>query len=543
MSDATTEATDEEPQTTDSAPERRTLGVPAESAPGDKRVAVSPESIPRLQKLGFDVVVEAGAGKDAGYADQDYVDAGAEIAAPESYREGGHGAWSCDVVVRIGAPTEEEAARLKPGAVFCAMLHPADNAERIEQLAKANVSAIALDRIPRISRAQKMDVLSSMANIAGYRAVLEAAVTYDGFFTAQVTAAGTLPPARVLVIGAGVAGLQAIAAARSLGAEVRAFDVRPATKEQVESLGGTFLMLDFDESGEGEGGYAKTMSKEFIEKEMELFAQQAKEVDVIITTALIPGRPAPELITTAMVESMKKGSVVVDLAAERGGNCQLTRPGEALVHEGVHVLGYTDLTSRFPGTSSLFFGGNIVALLSDMVTKEGEFVVDLEDEVVRGALVAHEGEVVPPPPRKPPPEKKAPPAPSQGEASPRAEKKPKKKDQSATIGGALALLSFAIVGAFAPASFVPHFTVFVLACFVGWQVVWSVTAALHTPLMSVTNAISGIILVGGMLQAGAETMTLAAILGAVALFFASINVAGGFIVTQRMLKMFRKDQG
>lgn len=518
---------------------RPTLGIPRETATGDRRVALSPKSVPKLVELGFDVLVDSGAGDEAGYADDAYIEAGAKIARPEGYRDGGVGAWGCDVVVRIGAPTPEEAARLRSGSTFAAMMQPADNEALIASMAEQGVHTIALDKIPRISRAQKMDVLSSMANISGYRAVLESAIAYDGFFTAQVTAAGTLPPAKVLVIGAGVAGLQAIAAARSLGGEVRAFDVRPATKEQVESLGGTFLMLDFDESGDGEGGYAKTMSKEFIDAEMALFADQAKEVDVIITTALIPGRDAPILITKAMVESMKPGSVVVDLAAERGGNCEVTTPGQTIVHGGVHIIGHTDLTSRMAGTASLFFGGNLVALLSDMM-KDGAFVIDLEDEVVRGALLTHEGEVLEPPPRKAPsPQEK------RGEAkpAPRAVKKPKKKDQSATIGGALAILSFAFVGAFAPPSFVPHFTVFVLACFVGWQVVWSVTAALHTPLMSVTNAISGIILVGGMLQAGAETMTVAAILGAVALFFASINVAGGFIVTQRMLKMFRKGDG
>ena len=515
-----------------------TLGVPRESAPDETRVSVVPESIAKLTKLGFRIVVEPGAGMRCGYDDEAYREAGAEVPSPESYRDAPDAAWKCDVVAKIDPPTQSEVAKLREGATLLSLLSPATNTELVEALADAKVSAIALDRIPRISRAQKMDVLSSMANIAGYRAVLEAAVTYQGFFGAAVTAAGTLPPAKVLIIGAGVAGLQAIAAARALGAEVRAFDVRPATKEQVESLGAKFLMLEFEESGEGEGGYAKTMSKEFIDAEMALFRQQAKEVDIVITTALIPGKKAPILWTRDMVESMKKGSVVVDMAAEQGGNCEVTEPGGEALHEGVHILGFTDLPSRMGHTASRFFSGNIVSLLEDMVGESG-YRVDLEDEVVRGALQTHDGEVLPPPERPPAPPKPAP----RSESIRPTIKKPREAipDNRATatlMSGLLALVIFAVVGRFAPDSFVPHFTVFVLACFIGWQVVWAVTPALHTPLMSVTNAISGIILVGGMLQAGSGASDLPAILGAVALLFASINVAGGFLVTQRMLKMF-----
>jgi len=515
------------------------IGVPRESRPGERRVAVVPETIPKLRKMGFDVLVEPGAGDAAGFRDVDYVDAGAEIAPPNDYRGSEkRTVWQADLVMKVNPPLPDEVDRLHDGSILVSLLFPKRNEALVEKLAAKGVTAIALDRIPRISRAQKMDVLSSMANIAGYRAILEASNTYQGFFGAQVTAAGTDPPAKVLIIGAGVAGLAAIAAARALGAEVRAFDVRPATKEQVESLGASFLMLEFEESGEGEGGYAKTMSKEFIDAEMALFAEQAKEVDVIVTTALIPGKKAPELITKEMVESMKPGSVVVDLAAEAGGNCAMTKPGEATLHEGVHVLGYTDLPSRMGTTSSRFFSGNLRHLMSDMVGDEG-FSVDFEDEVVRAATITHGGEVLPPPERKP-----APPKPEPKPAPERAmEPKPEVAETRSTatiVGGLLMLTLFALVGHYAPPAFVQRFTVFILSCFVGWQVVWSVTPALHTPLMSVTNAISGIILVGGMLQAGASEIALASILGAVALLFASINVAGGFLVTQRMLKMFKR---
>jgi H+-translocating NAD(P) transhydrogenase subunit alpha len=521
--------------------QKHTLGVVKETRGEERRVGVVPESVAKLAKLGFDVVVERGAGATAGYGDEAYEAVGARI--------GTEAAWDADVVVKVRPPEREETARLKKDAVLVSLLFPQRNEDLVQALAERGVTAVALDKIPRISRAQKMDVLSSMANIAGYRAVLEAATAYEGFFNAAVTAAGTLPPAKVLVIGAGVAGLQAIAAARALGGEVRGFDVRPDCKEQVESLGATFLMVDIEESGEGGGGYAKTMSKEFIEAEMALFRAQAEEVDIIVTTALVPGTRAPILITEEMVRAMKPGSVVVDLAAEQGGNCEVTLPGERIEHHGVHVIGFLDLPSRMASTASRFFSGNIVHLLSDMCGPEG-FGLDLENEVVRAATVVHAGEVLPPPHRPTPapaPEKKKPvkyssrpPAPRPSTPPEAVEEERAHRANSTLAAGLVALTLFALVGRYAPNSFVPHFTVFVLACFVGWQVVWSVTPALHTPLMSVTNAISGIILVGGMLQAGSGTFTLPAILGAVALLVASINVAGGFLVTHRMLRMFRK---
>lgn len=526
----------------EAAQERISLGVLRERAEGERRVALVPEGVVALKKLGFDVVIERSAGAASGYEDAAYVEVGARVGSAAEVR-------ASQVVVKVRPPVDDPqdaeggyrdnaSPPFEAGSLLISLLAPADNKELIESLANAKVDALALERIPRISRAQKMDVLSSMGNIAGYRAVLEAAVTYEGFFGASVTAAGTIPPAKVLIIGAGVAGLQAIAAARALGAEVRAFDVRPDCAEQVESLGAKFLMLDFDESGEGEGGYAKIMSKEFIDAEMALFADQAKEVDIVITTALIPGRKAPVLITTPMVESMKKGSVVVDLAASAGGNCELTKTNEAYVHEGVHVLGYLNLPSRMAHTASRFFSGNIVHLLKDMVDEETGFAIDLEDEVVRGALQTHDGEVLERPPRRPPPPKPEAQTPVH---TPKKKVAPKKESGGASLlGGAAMLGIFALVGLFAPASFVPHFGVFVLACFIGWQVVWSVSASLHTPLMSVTNAISGIILVGGMLQAGSGELNLPTILGAAALFFASINVFGGFTVTARMLQMFQK---
>jgi NAD(P) transhydrogenase subunit alpha len=386
-----------------------------------------------------------------------------------------------------------------------------------------------------------MDVLSSMANIAGYRAVLEAAHAYGGFFTGQITAAGKTPPARVLVIGAGVAGLAAIGTARALGAEVRAFDVRPSVEEQCNSLGAKFLKVEMEESGEGGGGYAKTMSPEFIEAEMKLFREQCEEVDIIITTALIPGRTAPLLITADMVEILKPGSVIVDMAAESGGNCELTTAGKLTVEHGVSIIGFTDLTSRLPKHASQFFGTNLAHFLDEMGGNDG-FKVDMENEAVRGALICHEGELLWPPPRvdhpapvartaSPPPQVPAKKRKGHGKAEPK----------NTTIPALVAASLIALVGTFAPADFISHFTVFVLAVFVGWQVVWNVSPALHTPLMSVTNAISGIIIIGGLFQAGStETTTIAAFLGFVAILVAMINISGGFLVTHRMLAMFRK---
>ena len=395
-----------------------------------------------------------------------------------------------------------------------------------------------MDSIPRISRAQKMDALSSMANIAGYRAVIEAAQHFGRFFTGQITAAGKIPPAKVLVIGAGVAGLSAIGAAKSMGAIVRSFDTRPEVKEQVESMDAEFLLLDFaDEDGSGEGGYAKVMSDEFIKAEMALFAEQAKEVDIIITTALIPGRPAPELITEDMVKSMKEGSVIVDLAAEMGGNCKLSEADKVVIKHGVTIIGYTDLPSRLATQSSQLYATNLRHLLTDLTPdKDGNLVINMEDEIIRGATVIKNGEITWPPPApklSAAPVKKAPP-PVVEEAKP--EKKNTLGPLIATGAGALALLG---VGSVAPAEFMSHFTVFVLACFVGYMVIWNVTPSLHTPLMSVTNAISSIIIIGALLQISSDS-GLIIFLAGISVLITSINIFGGFAVTQRMLSMFRK---
>jgi NAD(P) transhydrogenase subunit alpha len=434
-----------------------------------------------------------------------------------------------------------EADLIREGGTLISFLYPGKNSEIVDRLAARKATAIAVDQIPRITRAQKMDALSSMANIAGYRAVVEAASFYGRFFTGQMTAAGRVPPAKILVIGAGVAGLAAIGAARGMGAIVRAFDTRPTVKEQVKSMGAEFIELNVHEDGEGAGGYAKEMSPAFIKAEMEMFAAQAKDVDIIITTALIPNRPAPILITEEMVKSMKNGSVIVDLAAENGGNCALTEPGKVVERHGVHILGYTDLPSRLAPTASLLFGNNLTHLLADL-GGASHFHLDLADEVVRGALVLRNGELLWPPPARPP--AALPPAPkavSAKAAGPEARRKNQQAKKKSAAGPVLAIIAAAALiglGLVAPPAFLSHLTVFALACIVGWQVVWNVTPALHTPLMSVTNAISGIIVIGGMLQVSGPPSSTIVMLGAAAILLATINIAGGFLVTQRMLKMF-----
>jgi NAD(P) transhydrogenase subunit alpha len=509
------------------------IGIPRENYPGEKRVATTPDVATQLQKLGFEVAVEAGAGAAANFVDAAYRDAGCEIV------ESAADLWkSSDIVMKVRAPDEQETDLLRTGQTLISFLWPAQNPELLQTLTDKGATALAMDSIPRISRAQKMDALSSMANIAGYRAVVEAAQHFGRFFTGQITAAGKVPPAKVLVIGAGVAGLAAIGAAKSMGAIVRSFDTRPEVKEQVESMDAEFLMLDFeDEDGSGEGGYAKVMSEEFIKAEMELFAEQAKDVDIIITTALIPGKPAPKLITADMVASMKDGSVVVDLAAEQGGNCELTEPDQLVVREGVTIIGYTDLPSRLAAQSSQLYGTNLRHLLTDMTPeKDGNIVVDMEDEVIRGATICKDGETTWPPPAPKlsaaPPKKEPEPAP----VVPAEEKKSAAGPIIAAAIGGLALLG---LGAVAPPSFMAHFTVFVLACFVGYMVIWNVTPALHTPLMSVTNAISSIIVIGALLQVSSEVPVIKWIAVAT-LLITSINIAGGFAVTRRMLDMFRK---
>lgn len=519
------------------------VGIPREIHPGERRVAASPEAVQKLRKLGFDVYIEARAGEGARFNDDAYRAAGATVIEDTA------ALWTtCDLIIKVRPPErnatlDRHELELIPesGKLIC-LVFPGQNQEMLSRLAARKVTCIALDCIPRISRAQKMDVLSSMANIAGYRAIIEASHHFGSFFGGQITAAGKTRPARVLVIGAGVAGLSAMGAARGLGAEVRAFDTRPACKEQVESMGAKFLELDFEEDGDGAGGYAKVMSKEFIEAEMKLFREQCEEVDIVVTTALIPGKPAPRLITKEMVEAMKPGSVVVDLAAEQGGNCEVTVADQTVEHQAVTVIGYTDLTSRLATHASQFFGNNLIHLLTDMGGSE-DFKVDLGDEVVRGALVTEAGEVMWPPPKVVRPEVKKPEPPVEPVKDPPIPKK-HGADKGSGKGTLLGLAAFACVmaavGTFAPADFIQHFTVFVLACFIGWQVVWNVSHALHTPLMAVTNAISGIIIVGGILQASGTEFNTPMILGVVAIFFASMNVFGGFLVTQRMLRMFHK---
>jgi len=514
------------------------IGIPKEVHAGEKRVAATPETVAQLKKLGYAVAVEAGAGADAQFSDAAYAQAGAEIVADT------RALWTqSDIVLKVRAPEQQprlgvhEAELMREGSALLSFIWPAQNPELMQRLKARRVTVIAMDAVPRISRAQKLDALSSMANIAGYRAVIEAAQHFGRFFTGQITAAGKVPPAKVMVIGAGVAGLAAIGTARSLGAIVRAFDVRPEVKQQIESMGAEFLELDFKEEGSGGGGYAKQMSAEFIKAEMDLFAAQAKDVDIIITTALIPGKPAPKLITAAMVDSMRQGSVVVDLAAEQGGNCDYTKPGEVVVRNGVTIIGYTDLPSRLPTQSSQLYGTNLRHFLTDLTpNKDGNIVVNMQDDVIRGATVIDQGNITwPPPPLKVP----AIAAPAAA-AAPAAKAVKPSKGYGSLIAMALGALMLALIGAYAPGAFMQHLTVFVLAVFVGFHVIWNVAPALHTPLMSVTNAISGIIVIGALLQIG-NPSTLVLVLAGISVLIATINIAGGFWVTQRMLRMFRKD--
>ena len=514
------------------------IGIPKEIAAGERRVAAAPDTVKRLQKLGFDVLVENNAGEHAKFANQAYQAAGCEIVstATELWEQ-------ADIVLKVQPPAphpngQHEADMLSANQSLISFIWPAQNQDLVNHLSSRGASVLAMDAIPRISRAQKMDALSSMANIAGYRAVIEAANQFGRFFTGQITAAGKVPPCKVMVIGAGVAGLAAIGAAKSLGAIVRAFDTRPVVKEQVESMGAEFLELTFEEDGTGEGGYAKTMSPEFIAAEMELFAEQAKEVDIIITTALIPGKKAPLLITQDMVESMKPGSVIVDMAAEQGGNCAVTKPGEIYTYNDVTIVGITDFPSRMASQSSQLYGNNLYHLLSDMGGSDN-YKIDFEDEAVRGALITYDGEITWPAPK---PEKPA----AKSVAKPQTEIDAQVQGTEAKpsplikwLGYSAIAAALVTIGLVAPPSFLSHFTVFILACFVGWQVIWNVSPSLHTPLMSVTNAISGIIIIGGLLQLSGEWTT-TTVLGAIAILVGTINISGGFLVTQRMLKMFRK---
>ncbi|MFM5013261.1 Re/Si-specific NAD(P)(+) transhydrogenase subunit alpha [Aeromonas veronii] len=506
------------------------IGIPRESLAGETRVAATPATVEQLKKLGFEVAIETGAGLSASFDDAAFEAAGASVVP---------NVWQADLIFKVNAPTDAEIAQIKDGATLVSFIWPAQNPELVKKLSERNINVMAMDMVPRISRAQSLDALSSMANIGGYRAVVEAAHQFGRFFTGQITAAGKVPPAKVLVIGAGVAGLAAIGTAGSLGAIVRAFDTRLEVAEQIESMGGEFLKLDFGgEDGASSDGYAKVMSDEFIKAEMELFAQQAKEVDIIITTALIPGKPAPKLITKEMVDSMKPGSVIVDMAAQAGGNCEYTLPGELHVTDnGVKVIGYTDLPGRLPAQSSQLYGTNLVNLMKLMCKeKDGNVAINFEDVVQRNMTVIQAGEVTFPPPAisvSAAPQKPA-------AAKPAAKKEEAKPSNKKFVFGVLGIAAFGWIASVAPAAFLSHFTVFILACVVGYYVVWNVSHALHTPLMSVTNAISGIIVVGALLQIG-QGSTLVTALAFIAVLIASINIFGGFTVTQRMLKMFRKD--
>jgi len=529
-----------------------TIGVPRETFAGEKRVAAVPEVVEKLIKLGFSVRIESGAGAAANFTDEAYAAAGAQIAANAAELTA-----HSDMIFKVRAPTADEVAAMKPGTTLISFIWPAQNPQLMQQLAERQLTVLAMDSVPRISRAQKMDALSSMANIAGYRAVIEAAHHFGRFFTGQITAAGKVPPAKVFVIGAGVAGLAALGAAVGLGAIVRANDTRPEVGDQVKSMGAEFVPVDYQEEGTGVGGYAKVMSEGFQNAQRETFAKQAKDVDIIITTALIPGKPAPKLITAEMVKSMRPGSVIVDLAAEQGGNCELTVPGEVVVREGVTIIGYTDLPSRLSKQASTLYSTNLLRLTEELCkTKDGNIDVNFDDEAIRGATVVKAGEVTWPPP---PPKLSA--APPQAKAAATAAPATPKKSshghggagepmsaKSLGITFGVGALLFWLIGAFAPPSFLGHFTVFVLACFIGYMVVWNVMPSLHTPLMSVTNAISSIIAVGAIVQvappaaAGTEGRPDTLILGlaVAALTLTAINMFGGFAVTRRMLAMFRK---
>ncbi|SCC23148.1 NAD(P) transhydrogenase subunit alpha [Kosakonia oryzendophytica] len=506
------------------------IGVPKERLANETRVAATPKTVEQLLKLGFTVAIESGAGKLASFDDDAFTQSGATIVD-------GSNVWHSDVILKVNAPDDEEIALLNPGTTLISFIWPAQNPALMEKLAARNVTVMAMDSVPRISRAQALDALSSMANIAGYRAIVEAAHEFGRFFTGQITAAGKVPPAKVMVIGAGVAGLAAIGAANSLGAIVRAFDTRPEVKEQVQSMGAEFLELDFEEEAGSGDGYAKVMSEAFIKAEMELFAAQAKDVDIIVTTALIPGKPAPKLITREMVDSMKPGSVIVDLAAQNGGNCEYTVPNEiSTTANGVKIIGYTDLPGRLPTQSSQLYGTNLVNLLKLLCAeKDGNVVVDFDDVVVRGVTVVRDGEVTWP---APPIQVSAQPQAAPKAAVPKEEVKPTSPWRKYALM-ALAIVLFGWLADVAPKEFLGHFTVFALSCVVGYYVVWNVSHALHTPLMSVTNAISGIIVVGALLQIGHGGWV--SFLSFIAVLIASINIFGGFTVTQRMLKMFRKN--
>lgn len=509
------------------------IGIPGEVRENENRVAATPDTVGKLQKLGFDIIVERSAGVKASFEDEAYTQAGAQVVGRDDV-------WNSDIILKVNAPIDDEIALLKDGATLASFIWPAQNEELMNKLSQRNVNILAMDSVPRLSRSQSLDALSSMANIGGYRAVVEASHEFGRFFSGQITAAGKIPPAKVLVIGAGVAGLAALGAAGSMGAIVYAFDTRPEVKEQVESMGAEFLELNYEEEQDYSDGYAKEMSQTFIDAEMALFMEQVKDVDIIITTALILGKPAPKLITEDMVKVMKPGSVIVDLAAQTGGNCACTVKDQITVAHGVKIIGYTDLPSRLPTQSSQLYGTNLVNLLKLLCpNKDGQIDINFNDEVIRGLTVIRDGNIT-----WPPPPVKVSAAPT-AKPGPVATKEPGRKEEKSRpwlrpalmIAGAVL---FGCVANSAPSSFLEHFTIFVLASIVGYYVIWNVTPALHTPLMSVTNAISGIVVVGGLAQMGSDNNMIIALSG-IAVTVAVINIVGGFAVTQRMLKMFRLD--
>jgi NAD(P) transhydrogenase subunit alpha len=530
------------------------IGVPREVFPGEKRVATVPEVVEKLVKLGFRVAVETGAGDAANFADDAYRAAGAEVVPTAAEL------WAkSDIVFKVRPPAPAELGLMREGGMLVDFIWPAQNPELMQQLAAKKATVLAIDALPRqLSRAQKMDALTSMAGISGYRAVVEAANAFGRFFNGQITAAGKIPPAKVFVAGAGVAGLAAIGTAANLGAIVRANDTRAEVADQVVSLGGEFVKVDYEEEGSGGGGYAKVMSEGFQKAQREMYAKQAREVDIIITTALIPGKPAPKLITAEMVQTMKPGSVIVDMAAEQGGNCELTEPGKAVVRHGVTIIGYTDLASRLAAQASTLYSNNLLRLTEELCkSKDGNVVVNMDDDAIRGLTVIKDGAITwPAPPPKLPAAPPAPAAKTAVAAAPPPKAKghgepsgPMSPGKTAVLFGVGAIL-FLLVGRYAPSSFLGHFTVFVLACFVGYMVVWNVTPALHTPLMSVTNAVSSIIAIGALVQIAPDLTKISTDLarpgewirwlavGGIAL--ATINMFGGFAVTRRMLEMFRK---
>ncbi|MDR1935300.1 MAG: Re/Si-specific NAD(P)(+) transhydrogenase subunit alpha [Candidatus Accumulibacter sp.] len=525
------------------------IGVPREVFPGEKRVATVPDVVEKLIKLGFKVSIESGAGERANFNDDAYRAAGAEIAADAA------ALWaSSDIVLKVRGPSTEEVGLLREGGTLISFIWPAQNPELMQQMAARKATVLAIDSLPRqLSRAQKMDALTSTAGISGYRAVIEAANAFGRFFNGQMTAAGKVPPAKVFIAGAGVAGLAAIGTAANLGAIVRANDTRAEVADQVKSLGGEFVKVDYEEEGSGGGGYAKVMSEGFQQAQREMYAKQAREADIIITTALIPGKPAPKLITAEMVKSMKAGSVIVDMAGEQGGNCELTEPGKAVVKHGVTIIGYTDLPSRLARQASMLYANNLLRLTEELCkTKDGVINVNMEDDAIRGLTVIKDGEITwPPPPLKlaaPPAARPvAAPTPAAKKASGHGKKGEPMSPKAMSIVFAAGALLFWLIGAYAPGAFLGHLTVFVLACFVGYMVVWNVTPSLHTPLMSVTNAVSSIIAIGALVQIApplAEGVSrpgeIIRWLAVVSLALATINMFGGFAVTRRMLEMFRK---